>query len=73
MMTEQQFDARLQTIEEQTAAHQEKVDGYRDQHLAAGLIDVSVDGKISFFGELCAALQHLRRAALRRKRPAPPS
>src|SRR5262245_59793383 len=34
MMTEQQFDARLQVIEDQTAARQEQVDGYRDQAMA---------------------------------------
>ena len=38
-MTEQQFDARLQVIEEQTAARQERVDGYRDQHMAALFVE----------------------------------
>lgn len=34
MMSEQHFDAQLRHIEEQTAARQERVDGYRDQELA---------------------------------------
>ena len=33
-MTQQEFDAQLTHIEDQTAARQERVDGYRDQHLA---------------------------------------
>src|SRR5262245_36970773 len=34
MMTWEQFDARLTVIEDQTAARQERVDGYRDQQTA---------------------------------------
>ena len=34
MMSEQQFDARLQVIEEQHAAGQERIDGKRDQAMA---------------------------------------
>lgn len=34
MMTEQQFDAQLQHIEDEVATKQTKVDGYRDQHMA---------------------------------------
>src|SRR5262245_5664581 len=39
MMTWEQFDARLTVIEEQTAARQERVDGYRDQQMAKLFID----------------------------------
>jgi hypothetical protein len=39
----------------------------RDQHLTARLVDVGIDGKVVFVGELGAALQHLGRAALRRE------
>src|SRR5262249_23371264 len=34
MMTTEQFDAKLTHIEEQAAAMQERVDGYRDQNMA---------------------------------------
>src|SRR5262245_19903056 len=38
-MTQNEFDARLQHIEDQVAARQEKVDGYRDQQMAALFLD----------------------------------
>ena len=38
-MSEQQFDARLTVIEDQTRARQERVDGYRDQHMARLFVD----------------------------------
>lgn len=39
MMTEQQLDARLTHIEEQAAALQERVDGYRDQEMAKAFLE----------------------------------
>lgn len=38
MMTEQQLDARLTHIEEQAAAMQERVDGFRDQEMAKAFL-----------------------------------